>query len=125
MCGVDLSLATGDADQNGVTALLNSLVKPSTAIHAGAVQNLKFSRELFTQHRGNVESLLSTYWQKGGAQAMFTVVNRGDLEQAMLYPERYQNLIVRVGGFCERFVNLPRHTQLEILGRTLHGAQGG
>ncbi|MGO8839456.1 MAG: pyruvate formate lyase family protein [Limisphaerales bacterium] len=108
------------ADKNGLTAFLNSVVKPSTAIHAGAVQNMKFSRELFTQYRGKVEALVSTYWLKGGAQAMFTIVSRGDLEQAMRHPENFQNLMVRVGGFCERFVNLPRQTQLEILSRTLY-----
>lgn len=32
----------GRADKNGVTAFMNSLLKPSTSIHAGAVQNMKF-----------------------------------------------------------------------------------
>ncbi|TNF42346.1 MAG: pyruvate formate-lyase, partial [Bacteroidetes bacterium] len=110
----------GGADKNGVTAFLNSLVKPSTAIHAGAVQNMKFSKELFAENRPMLEALLQTYWQKGGAQAMLTVVSRGDLEDAMIHPENYQNLIVRVGGFSERFVNLPPETQREILSRTLY-----
>lgn len=110
----------GGADKSGVTAFLNSVVKPRTDIHAGAVQNMKFSKELFDIYRDKLETLLSTYWQKGGAQAMITCVNRGDLEAAMEHPELYQNLIVRVGGFSERFVNLPRHTQLEILSRTLY-----
>jgi len=110
----------GGADKSGVTAFLNSVVKPATDIHAGAVQNMMFSKEMFAEYRGKLEILLSTYWQKGGAQAMLTVVGRGDLEAAMEHPELYQNLIVRVGGFSERFVNLPRHTQLEILSRTLY-----
>ncbi len=110
----------GGADKNGVTAFFNSILKPRTEIHAGAVQNMKFSKELFNEYRDQLEILMKTFWQKGGAQAMFTVVGREDLQQAMLYPERYQNLIVRVGGFSERFVNLPRHTQDEILSRTLY-----
>lgn len=110
----------GGADKNGITAFLNSLVKPSTTIHAGAVQNMKFSKELFAENRSMLEALLQTYWQKGGAQAMLTVVSRGDLEDAMIHPENYQNLIVRVGGFSERFVNLPPETQREILSRTLY-----
>ena len=110
----------GGADKSGVTAFLNSIVKPRTEIHAGAVQNMKFSKELFTEYRDKLEVLMQTYWQNGGAQAMFSVVGRDDLQQALLYPERYQNLIVRVGGFSERFVNLPRHTQEEILSRTLY-----
>ena len=90
------------------------------AIHAGAVQNMKFSKEMFTKYRTNMEALLATYFDMGGAQAMLTVMGRGDLENAMVHPELYQNLLVRVGGFSERFVNLPKHTQLEILSRTLH-----
>ncbi|MGA7723263.1 MAG: pyruvate formate lyase family protein [Ignavibacteriaceae bacterium] len=107
-------------DKNGVTAFLNSIVKPDTRIHAGAVQNMKFSKEMFSEYRDKLEILLATYWQNGAAQAMLTVVGRNDLEAAMEHPELYQNLLVRVGGFSERFVNLPRHTQLEILNRTLY-----
>ncbi len=110
----------GGADESGTTAFLNSIAKPATDIHAGAVQNMKFSKELFNEHRIQLENLLATYWQKGGAQAMLTVLGRDDLEAAMAHPELYQNLIVRVGGFSERFVNLPRHTQLEVLSRTLN-----
>lgn len=110
----------GGADKSGITAFLNSIAKPDTGIHAGAVQNMKFSKELFLEYRVQLEMLLSTYWQNGGSQAMITVLSRNELEDAMEYPERYQNLIVRVGGFSERFVNLPKHTQLEILSRTLN-----
>jgi pyruvate-formate lyase len=110
----------GGADKNGVTAFLNSIVKPPTNIHAGAVQNMKFSKELFAENRQALEALLATYFMNGGAQAMLTVVSRGDLEDAMIHPEKYQNLIVRVGGFSERFVNLPPETQREVLSRTLY-----
>lgn len=51
---------------------------------------------------------------------MLTVTSRGELENAILNPENYQNLIVRVGGFSERFVNLPPETQREVLSRTLN-----
>jgi len=110
----------GGADKNGLTAFLNSVVKPSSAIHAGYVQNMKFSREMFTDYRVKFEMLMSTYWEKGGTQAMLTVIGRKDLEEALIHPELYQNLIVRVGGFSERFVNLPKLTQLELLSRTLY-----
>lgn len=108
------------ADKNGVTAFLNSLVKPDPTIHAGAVQNMKFSKELFTKSRPVLEALLATYFKNGGSQAMLTVVSKGDLEEAIKHPEKYQNLIVRVGGFSERFVNLPPETQQEVLARTLY-----
>jgi len=41
-------------------------------------------------------------FRNGSAQAMLTVCSKGELEDAMKHPEKYQNLIVRVGGFSER-----------------------
>ncbi|HZK94294.1 MAG TPA: pyruvate formate lyase family protein [Prolixibacteraceae bacterium] len=110
----------GGADKNGVTAFLNSIVKPDTKIHAGAVQNMKFSKDMFSTYRPKTEALLKTYWEKGGAQCMINCLGRDDLENAMKYPEKYASLIVRVGGFCARFVELPKEVQLEILSRTLY-----
>ncbi len=111
---------TGGTDKAGVTAFLNSLVKPATNIHAGAVQNMKFSKEMFSTYRSKTEALLKTYWEKGGAQCMITCIGREDLENAMKHPEKYPDLIVRVGGFSARFVELPREVQREILSRTLY-----
>ncbi len=111
---------TPGMDQAGITALLNSLSKPRTNIHAGAVQNIKFSGEMFREHRDKLEAVLSSYFKQGGAQAMITVVNRHDLENAMKEPEKYANLIVRVGGFSAKFVELRKEVQLEILQRTLY-----
>jgi pyruvate-formate lyase len=108
------------ADRGGVTAFLNSLVKIDPGLHAGAVQNMKFSRALFTRHRTKLEALLAGYWAAGGAQAMISVVSRDDLESALREPEKWGHLLVRVGGFSVRFIDLPSDIQLEVLGRTLH-----
>lgn len=119
------SMSNGNApmtgmDKNGVTAMLNSLVKLSPDMHAGLVQNLKLSKDMFTRYRHQLEALLNTYFDKGGTQVMITVVARDELEKAMVTPEDYQNLIVRIGGFSARFVELSREVQLEILNRTLY-----
>ena len=107
-------------DKNGITAMLNSLVKLDTAIHAGAVQNMKFSKDMFSKYFDKLDALLQTYFLNGGAQAMLTVVGKDDLINAINHPEMYQNLIIRVGGFSARFVNLSREVQEEILNRTLY-----
>jgi pyruvate-formate lyase len=110
---------TAGNDTKGVTAFLNSIVKPDPHYHAGYVHNMKFSKQMFNQQRSKLEALLNTYFAKGGTQAMITVLSRGDLENAMQEPEKYRNLIVRVGGFSARFVELNREVQLDILNRTL------
>jgi pyruvate-formate lyase len=119
------SLANGNnpaagADRSGATAFLRSLVKLDPSIHAGAAQNAKFSRESLVSDRSKIEALLSGYFRSGGTQLMLTVVSRDELEAALRQPERYQHVLVRVGGFSARFVELPREVQLDILRRTLN-----
>ncbi len=111
---------TAGRDHKGFTALLNSLVTPDPRLHAGFVQNMKLSKRMFREHRPKVETALDTYFARGGTQAMITCVSREDLENAMEEPEKYPNLMVRVGGFSARFVELGRDVQLDILKRTLH-----
>ncbi len=111
---------TAGNDQRGLACLLNSLAKPNPAIHAGAVQNVKLSPEMFTRYRPALNGVLATYWKRGGTQAMLTVVSRGMLEDALAHPENYPNLIVRVGGFSAYFVKLSPDVQQDILRRTLY-----
>ena len=51
---------------------------------------------------------------------MITVLNKADLEKALVEPEKYHNLFVRVGGFTARFVELSRDVQEDIISRTLY-----
>jgi pyruvate-formate lyase len=111
---------TPGADISGVTAFLNSLVCLDPSLHAGAVQNMKFSKEWFGAMRPKFDALLRAYFARGGTQAMVTVVSRDDLDAAMREPEKWGHLMIRVGGFSIRFVELPREAQLEVLERTLN-----
>ena len=111
---------TAGNDTGGVTAFLKSLAKLDPTIHAGAVQNMKFTPTMFKAERPKLEALLQTYFALGGAQAMLSVVDKGMMEEAIREPEKHQNLIVRVGGFSARFVELEPELQRDLLARTLH-----
>ena len=112
---------TAGMDKNGVTAFINSLLKARGDIHFGTVQNMKFSKDTFNGMRQTViVPLLQSYFGRGGTQAMINVLGREDLENARKTPEKYANLIVRVGGFSARYVELPDDVQLDILNRTLN-----
>lgn len=108
---------TGGMDKSGITSMLSSIVKIDSEIHAGTVQNLKFSKLLFLLHLDKLKMLLKAYYDNGGTQAMISVVNQEDLKDAVNNPGNYPNLIVRVGGFSARFIELPRDIQSEILSR--------
>jgi pyruvate-formate lyase len=123
LCGLYMNNGNnpqGGADKNGPTAMLNSLVKLRTDIHAGAVQNMKFTKSMFNTKMDHIKALLKTYFQGGGPQIMISVVSKGELEDAYINPEKYPNLLVRVGGFSARFVELEKDVQREIISRTLN-----
>ena len=112
---------TSGMDRSGVTAFINSLLKAKNDIHFGVVQNMKFSKDTFNNMRQTViYPLMDSYFGRGGTQAMINVLGREDLENARREPEKYANLIVRVGGFSARFVELADDVQLDILNRTLN-----
>jgi pyruvate-formate lyase len=111
---------TAGADHSGLTALLNSM-KKQFKLHSGFVQNLKVSRNLLTgKNLEKFKAAILAYFETGGIHLMITCLNRGDLERAMVEPEKYPNLLVRVGGWTARFVNLDKNIQKEIIGRTLY-----
>ena len=50
----------------------------------------------------------------------FNIVNNRDLKAAQRNPQKYRNLMVRVGGYSAYFVDLPISLQNEIIKRTEH-----
>ena len=104
---------------NGPTALLNSLSRFDARYHAGSVQNIKFSKPMFNENKQRIEDLFKVYFRKGGSHVMVTVVDRGAMEDAMIHPEKYPDLIVRVAGYSAVFVDLDRSVQEELLSRTM------
>jgi len=110
---------TAGFDKSGLTSLLNSLKKVDPAC-GGAVSNIKISREFFTEERSKLEALFGTFFAKGGMEANISVVNKDDLEAALKEPEKYPHVLVRLGGWTARFIDLDPNIQKDIVGRTLY-----
>lgn len=108
------------AEKNGVTAVLNTVSSLDVNNMAGAVYNLKLSHDLMNQHKDMVKELLKIYFSSGGSQIMISVINQEELKDAMIHPEKYPNLIVRVGGFSARFIDLSLLVQKEIVSRMVY-----
>ena len=59
-----------------------------------------------------------SYFNMGGLHVGISVINRSDLQAAMIDPDQYKSLTVRLYGFSEYFVSLPEWQQIAVLNRT-------
>ncbi|MFA6010875.1 MAG: pyruvate formate lyase family protein, partial [Desulfobacteraceae bacterium] len=59
-----------------------------------------------------------TYMDQGGMQLQFNVVNTDILKDAMMHPEHYQDLMVRISGYCGYFTRLHPDLQHEVIRRS-------
>ncbi len=110
-------------DCEGSTALLNSAIKLSCADVTGAhALNFKISPSLVKDMQGNeaLITLLRVYLKEMGPQIQINYQNPKDLMDAQIHPEKHRDLVVRIAGYCEYFVNLDHRLQSEIIERTIH-----
>ena len=116
----DAASPTYGRDTKGSTSTVNSISKPDyTKVACGTVVNQKFSPSMFTpEKRKKLMALIKTYFKKGGQEMQINATSRETLIDAMKYPEKYQNLVVRVSGFSAFYVTLEKDVQIDILNRT-------
>ena len=105
-------------DHSGVTAVLNSMARLSPAQTSGQVHHLKLARTVFDD-RPLVKSLLDAYFANGGCYLCLAVMDRAELEDALVHPDAHANLMVRIGGYSAPFISLQRELQEEMIARTL------
>ena len=110
------------ADRKGPTAVLKSASKIDHVRTGGTLLNQKFCPELLHNDNGisKVAQLVRSYFRMDGHHIQFNVVNAETLRQAQNRPDDYRDLIVRVAGYSDYFVNLTEALQEEIIRRTEH-----
>ena len=115
--------AVPGCDMNGPTALIRSaLAYDHRLAKSGFVFQMKFEKELFASPKGQESALalIKAYFAGGGQQMSINVLDSAELLDAMEHPENHQNLVVRVGGYSDIFVNLPIGLRQNIISRTMH-----
>jgi formate C-acetyltransferase len=68
----------------------------------------------------NFVSFLRTVEELGIYHIQFNVISSDTLRKAMKEPEKYRDLMVRVGSFVAYFADLAEEQQLDIISRTEH-----
>jgi formate C-acetyltransferase len=62
--------------------------------------------------------LIRTYFRINGHHIQFNVVDTDTLRRAQAAPDDYRDLLVRVAGYSDYFVDLDHYHQEEIISRT-------
>ena len=117
----DSIAATPGRDTNGPTAQIKSVLRYNhTDACSGFVFQNKFDKKLFCTEKGKASfiALAKAFFAGGGQQYTVTVVSPEDLLDAKKHPENHRNLIVRVGGYSDYFVNLDEGLQDNVIERT-------
>ncbi len=110
------------ADVNGPTAVIKSASKIDHLRTGGTLLNQKFTPNFLSTDEGieKVLYLIRAYFRMDGHHIQFNVVNAETLRDAQKHPEKYRDLIVRVAGYSDYFVDLGEDLQNEIIRRTEH-----
>ncbi len=108
------------ADRQGPTAVLKSAAKMDHARTGGTLLNMKFNPQVLEGDDGieHLKDLIRAYFRLDGHHVQFNVVDAETLRKAQARPEEYQNLIVRVAGYSDYFIDLGKDLQNEIIART-------
>lgn len=108
---------TYGADKAGISALLNSVSKlPFERAVTGGL-NITFSKNYPPEI---LKALALSYFETGGLHMGISVVDKDVLRDAMVHPEKYKSLTVRLYGFSEYFVSLPEWQQIAVINRTAY-----
>jgi 4-hydroxyphenylacetate decarboxylase large subunit len=107
-------------DRNGPYALFNSATcwdhsksqnsQLNLKVHPSAIRGIAGARKLL--------ELTRAYMRKGGFHIQYNVVDSRMLRDAQRIPDQYRDLVVRVAGFTQYWVEIGKPIQDEVIART-------
>ena len=105
----------------GITAALNSCCRmPFDKFAGGASSMWDFDSEWVNEDL--IKAIISAFVENGGQMFQGNTTALAELIEARKNPEDHAHLVVRVGGYSARFVNLNSEVQEEIINRKRHKA---
>ena len=102
----------------GPTAMMCSAARlPQDLVSGITILNLTLQKE---NVKKAVKPLVEGYFALGGIQVQVTATSAEELKAAMENPEAHRDLIVRIGGYSDYFINLTPAMRQTVLDRNLH-----
>ncbi|MBE7411058.1 MAG: hypothetical protein L6Q54_15140 [Leptospiraceae bacterium] len=114
----------GEASNN----ILDNLRDVASLDPKNLSNNIAFNVKVVPSYEDSREKTVNTmkaytegYFKMGGMQMQLNVVTVDTLKDAMIHPENYRNLLVRISGYNAYFVTLNKDMQLELIERSSFG----
>ena len=110
------------ADRSGPTAVIKSLSKMDQLKSGGTLLNMRFLPSVLSTDSDldKLVALIRTYFKHNGHHIQFNIVDAATLAAAQQRPDDYRDLLVRVAGYSDYFVDLDTDHQREIIARKAH-----
>ena len=107
-------------DTKGPTAVIKSAAKIDHARTGGTLLNMKLNPQLLADDESidKLAHLIRAYFKLDGHHVQFNVITAETLRKAQQKPEENRELIVRVAGYSDYFIDIGRELQDEIIART-------
>jgi pyruvate formate-lyase/glycerol dehydratase family glycyl radical enzyme len=110
------------ADKKGPTAVIRSALKAGFIESYASVLNQKFSSSI-VQSGESIDKLVAytnAFMLNNGSHIQYNMVDTNELRAAKTHPEKYRDLIVRIGGFSAYFIQLSPSIQDDVINRSEH-----
>jgi formate C-acetyltransferase len=110
------------ADRKGPTAVIKSLGKMDQIKSGGTLLNQRFLPDVVAGEEGieKLAHLIRAYFRLNGHHIQFNIIDSQTLRNAQTAPDEYRDLLVRVAGYSDYFIDLDKQHQEEIIARTGH-----
>ena len=107
-------------DKNGPLAVFcSSACYDQTNFLGGIALNMRMHPSVLSNDSGRDKLISATqgYFDNGGMEIQYNVVDSDTLRHAQENPEEYRDLVVRIAGYSAYFVELGRDLQNDIISR--------
>ncbi|MHC4749194.1 MAG: trans-4-hydroxy-L-proline dehydratase, partial [Planctomycetota bacterium] len=106
-------------DIKGPTAVVKSASRIDHSRTGGTLLNMKFNPQVLAGDSiDKLAHLIRSYFKLDGHHIQFNVIDAETLRKAQQNPEQHRDLIVRVAGYSDYFIDVGRDLQNEIIART-------
>ena len=110
-------------DLNGPTSVfISSCCFDHRRYMDGMAVNLKIHPTSLSSSDGidKLEDMTRTYFDDGGMEVQYNVVDAKTLRDAQKNPDKYHNLVVRIAGYSAYFVDMTEAMQNDVISRAEH-----